>query len=76
MGHVSDVSWTCHGVPLLARVHLVHVLFALVKHLLLPEGGVVVEANLRVGGEEQSARVLGDRVHLDHRAVVLDKHVV
>ena len=51
MGHVSDVSWTCHGVPHLVRVHLVHVLFALVKHLLLPEEGVVVEANLRVGGE-------------------------
>mmetsp|Transcript_25050 Transcript_25050/g.48641 ORF Transcript_25050/g.48641 Transcript_25050/m.48641 type:complete len:360 (-) Transcript_25050:338-1417(-) len=78
--HASDVAVEADvvEVPLvgsnLARVLLRGV--TLREDRRLSEGGVVVEANLRVRGEELAILVLCQRVDLDHRAVQIDEELV
>mmetsp|Transcript_34497 Transcript_34497/g.116965 ORF Transcript_34497/g.116965 Transcript_34497/m.116965 type:complete len:226 (+) Transcript_34497:27-704(+) len=51
-------------------------LVALREDVLLAEGRVVVEADLRVRGDERALVVLGEGVHLDHGAVAAFEDLV
>mmetsp|Transcript_18006 Transcript_18006/g.41354 ORF Transcript_18006/g.41354 Transcript_18006/m.41354 type:complete len:337 (+) Transcript_18006:119-1129(+) len=49
---------------------------ALLEDVPVPELGVVVEADLGVGRDQLAVGVLGEGVHLDHGAVLVDEEVV
>ena len=78
--HASDFSVKANVVEIpLARRDLPRIDLGVVlerEELLLPEGGVVVEPELGVGGDEVPLWILGQGVDLHHGAVAVEEEVV
>ena len=78
--HAPDVAVQTNVVEIpLSSLHLPRILLRqipLLEYVVLPEFGVIVEANLCIGGNEVALGILRQGVDLDHGAIPLDEEIV